>query len=114
MNIKALGDKILTTLKNEPVAVWGVVVAFLLGLLPLVGVSGHVVETITGVLTLIGVPVVRGKVTGAAALGQLIEGARAEGAARATAASVAVAGAVDGAPTPASSTVAPAEGDAAP
>ena len=79
--MKNLLSSVLLRLKHEPVAVWGVLIAAALSGAPLLGISSASVNIAVTVLTLLGIPVVRGKVTPAAALGALLEGAKAEGAA---------------------------------
>jgi hypothetical protein len=81
MSVKSFFSKVVDVLKKEPVAVWGVVLAAILGLLPLVGVPASTVVAIGAVLSLLGIPVVRGQVTPLAALEALIEGWKAENAA---------------------------------
>lgn len=56
-------SKILAFLKHEPVAVWGTVLAALIGVLAAVGVPSHVIEVITAVASVLGIPVVRSQVT---------------------------------------------------
>lgn len=72
--MKTLLHNLLHRLAHEPVAVWGVVLAAVLGLLPLVGVSTSVITIIGAVASLLGVPVVRSKVTPIKALVDLGRG----------------------------------------
>lgn len=73
-NLKQLLTLIATKLRHEPVAVWGVVLAAVIGILRGAGVDANVVDTITAVATLVGIPVVRRKVTPMAALRAVITG----------------------------------------
>lgn len=75
---KMAADKALHILRHEPIAVWGLVLAAVLGVLPLFGVPYLVINSIGTALTLLGVPVVRGKVTPKAAVQALIDGAKSE------------------------------------
>lgn len=73
--VKRTAAAVLARLKREPVAVWGVVLAAALGLVT--SLTGHDVSTIVDVvLPLVGIPVVRGKVTPLAALKALLNGAK--------------------------------------
>jgi hypothetical protein len=72
--LKQLLTLVATKLRHEPVAVWGVVLAAAIGILRGAGVDANVVDTITAVATLVGIPVVRRKVTPAAALKALLAG----------------------------------------
>lgn len=72
--VKALLGTLATRLRHEPVAVWGVVLAAVLTAAPAAGVPAHDVDLIATVLTVVGVPVVRRKVTPLAALRALING----------------------------------------
>lgn len=65
---------ILAKLKREPVAVWGVVIAALIGVLAAAGVPSTVLDPVVAVVTLLGIPVVRGAVTPVAALKAVVSG----------------------------------------
>lgn len=65
---------LVALVRHEPVAVWGVVVAAALAALPALGVPTGVVTAVGAVVTLLGVPVVRGRVTPVAALKALLDG----------------------------------------
>lgn len=54
---------ILTKLRHEPVAVWGALLALLVGVLHARGVSDDLLATVTGAASLLGVPVLRSMVT---------------------------------------------------
>lgn len=73
--VVALAVKALDVLRREPVAVWGVVLAAVVCALPALGVSAAVVEAVSAIISLLGIPVVRGKVTPLAAVEALIKGA---------------------------------------
>ncbi len=55
--------KIVAFLKKEPVSVWGTVFAAVLGVLSQAGLSAGVVSAIAAALSLLGIPVVRSKVS---------------------------------------------------
>lgn len=61
--LRTLAARLLTVLRREPVATWGVVISILLGVLSgISGLQGFVAAAFT-VLPLLGIPVVRGQVT---------------------------------------------------
>ena len=68
---------VLAKLKREPVAVWGVVIAALIGVLAAAGVPSTVLDPVVAVVTLLGIPVVRGAVTPVAALKAVVTGSAA-------------------------------------
>ena len=65
---------VVAKLKREPVAVWGVVIAALIGVLAAAGVPSTVLDPVVAVVTLLGIPVVRGAVTPVAALKAVVSG----------------------------------------
>ena len=72
--VKRATSAAVRVLRREPVAAWGVVVAAAIGLVTTL--TGHDVSTVVDVvLPLVGIPVVRGKVTPIAALKALVDGA---------------------------------------
>lgn len=66
--------RVVARLRREPVAVWGSLLAIVLGVLPVVGVPAATVTWVGVAASLLGVPVVRSKVspTGASFLRQLV------------------------------------------
>lgn len=64
MSIKSILQKVVAKAKSEPVAFWGVVATVVLNAGALhFGMSAHVVDLVATVLTLVGIPVVRSRVT---------------------------------------------------
>lgn len=72
--MKRLGGKLLALLRCEPVAVWGVVLAAILGVLGQVGVNAQTLALIGAVASLLGIVPVRGAVTPVQALIALLDG----------------------------------------
>ncbi|MGZ4663732.1 MAG: hypothetical protein ACXV5Q_01430 [Frankiaceae bacterium] len=72
--LRVIGHKALSLLRCEPVAVWGVVLAALLGVLGSLGVSADIIATIGAVASLVGIVPVRGAVTPVQALIALLNG----------------------------------------
>lgn len=70
--LKAAAAFVVAVLRREPVAVWGVVAAAGLGVLTAAGVPARDVSLVGTLLPLLGVPVVRRKVTPTAALKALV------------------------------------------
>lgn len=56
-------SKVLAFIRSEPVAVWGSLLAALIGVLAAVGVPSTVIEVITAVASVLGIPVVRSQVS---------------------------------------------------
>lgn len=62
--VKSLVAKAVAKIKSEPVAFWGVLATAALNAVALkFGLSGHVVDVVATILTLVGIPVVRSKVS---------------------------------------------------
>lgn len=77
MSLKSLTKKVVSLVEKEPVAVWGVVAAAVLNAVaPLLHLHAGQIQAVATGLGLVGIPVVRSKVSPAQAVKAVVDGAK--------------------------------------